>query len=166
MELFTGSFTHSIDAKNRVSVPRKVLDVLKIHQADRQVVINLGLDGCLWLYPPNAYSTLGGAINAAALGNRDVRALARTFFSRAEACSVDSHGRMLLPDSLKRAIALEDKVVFAGVGERVELWRPDTWARFSADSLATYEDQARDVFVAKAGLAPGAEPSDGEGTPA
>lgn len=158
MELFTGLFTHSIDAKNRVSVPRKVLDVLKIHKADRQVVVNLGLDGCLWLYPPGAYASLGESINAAALGNRDVRSLARTFFSRAEACSVDGHGRMLLPDSLKRVIGLEDKVVFAGVGDRVELWRPDTWERFQEASLATYEDQAGEVFVAKGGLGPRAEP--------
>lgn len=161
MKLFTGLFTHSIDAKNRVSVPRKVLDVLKQHDADRQVVINLGLDGCLWLYPPGAYSGLGEAINAAALGNRDVRGLARTFFSRAEACTVDGHGRMLLPESLKRAIDLEDKVVFAGVGERVELWRPDTWDRLAADSLATYEDQARDVFVAKQATGTGGSLPDG-----
>jgi DNA-binding transcriptional regulator/RsmH inhibitor MraZ len=68
---------------------------------------------------------------------------------------------MLLPESLKRAIDLEDKVVFAGVGERVELWRPDIWDRLAADSLATYEDQARDVFVAKQASGTGGSSPDG-----
>lgn len=146
MQLFTGSFTHSIDPKFRVSVPRKVLEVLRSRGAESKVVINLGLDGCLWLYPPEEYERLGQAIVEGSIGDESVRALSRTFFSRAEYCPIDGQGRMLLPEALRTAIALEDKVVFAGVGTKVELWRPEVWEARSAESLEGYPAQAREVF--------------------
>lgn len=146
MQLFTGSFTHSIDPKFRVSVPRKVLKVLRAHGAETEVVLNLGLDGCLWLYPPAEYERLGQAIVDGSIGDEAVRALSRTFFSRAEYCSIDGQGRMLLPEALRGAIQLEDKVVFAGVGTKVELWRPDVWEARSSESLQGYPAQAREVF--------------------
>jgi len=146
MKLFTGSFTHTIDTKNRVSVPRKILEVLRRLDAGEEVVVTAGFDHCLFLYTPEEFERMSSEVDAGSLGERDVREFSRTFYSSAQECPLDKNGRMLLPDTLKRSVRLEDKVVFAGVGRRVELWRPDEWESRQAQSLSEYESQAKEVF--------------------
>ena len=147
MQFFTGNFTHAVDAKNRVSVPRKILDVLKQREGwAHEVVLTGGFDGCLYLYPPDEYTTLGKAVLAGSLGDSVVRDLARSWFSQAEVCPVDKNGRMLLPDALKRSIDADERVLFLGVGTRVELWSPESWAARPPVSLAACEERAREVW--------------------
>lgn len=146
MKRFTGCFTHAIDAKNRVSVPRKILEVLRQLEADGGVVVTVGLDGCLFLYPPAEFDRMGDTVDEAPMGESSTRDFSRTFYSSAEPCSVDRNGRMLLPEALKRRIGLGDRVVFAGVGKRVELWAPEAWEARQQASGDDYENQAKDVF--------------------
>jgi MraZ protein len=55
---------------------------------------------------------------------------------------VDSVGRILIPDFLKKFAGLGEKVVFAGMHNRVEIWDETRWATYKekvegqADSLA------------------------------
>jgi len=146
MKLFTGCFTHAIDAKNRVSVPRKILEVLRQLESAGEVVLTTGLDGCLFLYTPDEFARMSEAVDGAPMGEESTREFSRTFYSSAEPCSVDKNGRMLLPDTLRRLIDVGDKVLFAGVGRRVELWNPEAWAARQAESQSQYENQAKDVF--------------------
>ncbi len=146
MKFFTGTFLHAVDAKNRVSVPRKLLEVLRRHDAGSQVVLTRGLDGCLFLYPPDEFERISASVEAAPVGEQTNRDFARTFFGNAEACSVDKNGRLLLPEALKAQVGIGDKVVFAGVGRRVELWSPPAWDERPGANGASYEEQAKDLF--------------------
>ena len=53
MNLFTGSFVHAVDGKNRVSVPRKIVETLRELGSPDEVVITVGLDRCQAPPPPN-----------------------------------------------------------------------------------------------------------------
>ena len=146
MKLFTGSFTHTIDAKSRVSVPRKILEVLRRRESSDLVVLTTGFDHCLFLYTPAEFERMSAQVDEGSLGEKDVREFSRTFYSSAEECPLDKSGRMLVPEALRKAIGLGDKVVFAGVGRRVELWTPEAWAERCAASEDQYESQAKEVF--------------------
>ncbi len=146
MKSFTSNYTHSIDAKNRVSVPRKMLEVLRVLDSADMVVITAGFDGCLYLLPQVEFDSLGSDVDRGSVGEEDVRDFSRTFYSSAEGCPLDKNGRMLLPDALKRSVGLEDKVVFAGVGRRVELWRPELWEERRTQAREKFESQAKEVF--------------------
>jgi MraZ protein len=146
MKLFTGSFTHSIDVKNRVAVPRKILEVLRRLGSADEVFLTPGLDKCLFLYTPAQFEHMSDQVDGGNLGEKDVREFSRTFYSNAEQCPLDKNGRMLLPEKLKRSLGLGDKLVFAGVGRRVELWTPEAWEERSAKSLSEYERQAKEVL--------------------
>lgn len=147
MKLFTGTFTHALDAKNRVSVPRKMLDVLRqLEGGGDEVVLTVGFNGGLYLYPPGEFSSLGESITSGSLGDEMVRDLGLTWFSQAEVCLVDKNGRMLIPEELKRFAGLEDKVVFAAAGTRVELWPPAVWEERKAKAFARYADDAKEVL--------------------
>jgi MraZ protein len=146
MNIFTGCFTHTVDGKSRVSVPRKIVDALREMGSPEEVVLTVGLDKCLFLYTPAGFAAVGQAIDGSPLGEEATREFARSFYSRAEPCSIDRSGRLLLPAQLREYAALGDKVVFAGVGRRVELWNPAAWAERQARGQADYEKHARDVL--------------------
>jgi MraZ protein len=146
MNIFTGRYTHAVDGKSRVSVPRKVVDALREMGSPEEVVITVGLDQCLFLYTPAGFAAVGQAIDSSPMGEEGTRDFARTFYSSAESCAIDRSGRLLLPAALKEQAGITDKVVFAGVGRRVELWNPEAWAERQARTQKDYEKQAKDVF--------------------
>ncbi len=146
MNLFMGCYEHAVDGKSRVSVPRKIVETLRELGSPDEVVITVGLDRCLFLYTPGGFSGAGQAIESSPLGEEGTREVQRNFYSSAETCSIDRSGRLLLPAALKARAGIADKVVFAGVGRRVELWSPASWAERQARTQADYEKHAKDVF--------------------
>ena len=146
MKLFTGCFTHAVDAKNRVSVPRKIVDTLRELGSPDEVVITVGLDGCLFLYTPDGFGSVGDQIERSPLGAEGTRDFQRNFFGSAEPCSIDKTGRLLLPEALKREVGITDKAVFVGAGRRVEIWEPGAREARLARTRKQYEEQAKDVF--------------------
>lgn len=146
MKLFTGSYTHALDAKNRVAVPRKILEVLSRLGSDEEVVLTVGFDGCLHLYPPTEFERLSSSVHGSSQGEPGVRRFGRVFFANAYECPLDKNGRMLVPPQLKEQVGLKDKVVFAGAGQYVELWDPERWSAEQQASFPEYESRAREVL--------------------
>lgn len=146
MRRFTGNYTHSLDAKKRVSVPRKILDTLRKLDAGNEVVLTIGLDGCLFLYTEDGFESIGDEVDERPMGEEAVRDFARRFYNHAETCSIDRSGRLLIPAPLKDFANIGDKVVFCGVGRRVELWSPELWKDQDERSAGEYESQAKEVF--------------------
>ena len=146
MNLFTGCYTHAIDAKNRVSVPRKIVDTLRDLGSPGEVVLTAGLDRCLFLYTPAGFEQMGKALESSPLGQSSTRDFQRNFYASAEPCSIDRSGRIVLPDALKALVGIGDRVVFAGVGQRVELWQPEEWEAHQKASRPQYDKQATEVF--------------------
>lgn len=146
MKLFTGRWTHSLDSKNRCSVPKKLLSALREDGELRSVYLTKGLDGCLSLFTDEEFDRIAVTLEASPQGDPDSRAFVRTFFSSAQPCGVDKAGRLLIPDELKALAGIEDKVLFAGIGRRIELWHPDLWARRQAAADDNYDDNAQAVL--------------------
>lgn len=147
---FFGTYEHAIDAKGRVSIPRKLLDVLRSREeqtGEFEAYLSAGLDGCLWLYPSQAFETMSQMVDQGAVGDKSMRQFARVFFGSTEPCPVDKAGRMLIPPTHRAEARLDDKVVFVGVGNRIELWEPSAWAAHSADGKARFEDHSQNVFL-------------------
>lgn len=51
----------------------------------------------------------------------------RLFYANAAEVDVDSVGRILVPEKLKKWAGLTKNVLFAGVGNRIEIWDADRW---------------------------------------
>jgi len=149
LQRFTGTFEHALDGKHRVAIPRKILEVLKALDAADKVVVTAGLDGCLGLYTPAEFERMSDKVDEGSMGEQGVRDFSRRFYSLAESCPVDKTGRMVLPAPHRQLIGLAEeggRVVFVGVGKRVELWEPQAWAEHEARTADQYEQQAKDVF--------------------
>ena len=150
IQRFLGTFEHTVDAKSRASVPRKQLEVLRVLEGDPAELegyLSAGLDGCLWLYPSAAYDALSAMVDQGAVGDARIRQFARVFYGNTEPCPIDKSGRLLIPPKLRGYAKLTDKVVFVGVGNRIELWEPAAWAAHEAEAQSQYEDLSKEVFL-------------------
>ncbi|MFW0871085.1 MAG: division/cell wall cluster transcriptional repressor MraZ [Patescibacteria group bacterium] len=138
--MLIGEYHHSIDSKNRVSLPAKFRTTM-----GETVVINRGIDNCLSVYTQEAWKEMLGKLSILSTTKRNEREFKRRTLSGAAEVSVDSQGRILLPDNLKEYAGLEKKVVWAGVGNLAEIWAEDTWGKHLSDSHANPEELAESL---------------------
>lgn len=135
--MLIGEYLHTLDPKKRLSLPSKWRSEL-----GKNVVITRGLDNCLFVYPLTAWQTITEKISALPLGAADTRSFNRFFLSGAVEVEVDKTGRILVPDFLKDFAQLEQKVILAGIHDRVEIWDENKWNDYKqkiegeADTLA------------------------------
>jgi len=125
--MFIGEYLHTLDPKNRISLPAKFRKDL-----GRTVVMTRGLDHCLFVYPKKAWTKEAEARAVHAGGTAAARGLARLFLAGAMEAEVDTAGRVLIPDHLKSFANLSSKTVIAGVASRIEIWDEDAWKAYTA----------------------------------
>ena len=125
--MFIGEYLHTLDPKNRISLPAKFRKEL-----GRSVVVTRGLDHCLYVYPTRAWEGQAKKHAAGANGTAAGRGLARLFLAGAMEVDVDSAGRVLIPDHLKSFAGLAVKAVVAGLADRVEIWEEGAWQKYTA----------------------------------
>ncbi len=122
--MLIGQYAHTVDDKKRLSVPAKWRKVF-----GKTIVATRGLDSCLFLYTTKEWEVIAQKLSSASLGSKDSRDLNRFFLSGAVEIDIDSAGRILLPEYLKDFAALKEKVIFAGLYSRVEIWDEKVWEK-------------------------------------
>lgn len=139
--MFIGEYTHTLDPKNRLSLPAKFRKDI-----GRAVVLTRGLDRCLYVYPKKEWAKEAEAYAVHASGTAAGRGLARLFLAGAMEAEVDSAGRILIPDHLRGFAALKSKAVVAGVASRIEIWDESAWKKYT-----TNIERDADAFAEKLG---------------
>ena len=90
---FHGTFEHTLDAKNRLTVPSKFRAAL----AGRVFLVK-GLDRCISVYPEDTYSALTqGALSGLNPFSSEARDLKRIVYGGAMDVELDGAGRIMLP---------------------------------------------------------------------
>lgn len=119
--MFIGEYTHTIDEKNRFSMPAKFRKEL-----GRKVVVTRGKDHCLFLYPIKTWTAISKEVTGLGHVNSDQR-YARFTFAGASEIEIDSIGRILVPEFLREFANLDQSIVITGVHDRVEIWNEKRW---------------------------------------
>jgi transcriptional regulator MraZ len=125
--MFRGHFEHAIDAKGRTSLPSRFRDVLAATGDPRLVLTPSPFDACLHLFPMKAWEEFEAKIAALPQFEPNVIKLRRLYVSAAVECEVDKPGRVLVPNSLRDHAKLQKDVLWAGMGQMVELWALEKW---------------------------------------
>jgi len=135
--MLIGEVNHSIDAKGRYIVPAKFRE----HLGER-FVITKGLDGCLFVYPMEAWEKVVDSMKQ--LPSNDVRArrFARSFFAGAFEAEIDKQFRVVIPPILREHAGIDKDIVTVGVSSRLEIWDKEKWADYDEESADTYEENA------------------------
>lgn len=126
--MLIGQFNHTIDDKNRLSLPSKFRK-----EMGKKVVITPGLDSCLFIFTMNEWNRISGSLSVkeSSMLKSDNRAFNRYLLGGAVEVEVDAVGRMLLPEHLRERAKLRSKVSFIGVRDRVELWDEAAWQAYA-----------------------------------
>lgn len=125
--MFRGHFEHAIDAKGRTSLPSRFRDVLGEDLGKPLVVTPDILDACLHVYPMGAWEELEAKIAQMPRFDPNVVAFRRRYVSAAVECELDKQGRILIPPGLREHAGLQKEVLWAGMGEKAELWSKEKW---------------------------------------
>ena len=127
--MLIGEYIHTIDEKNRMSLPVKFRKEL-----GKKVIITPGLDQCLFVFTMSEWAKVSTKLSDSdselAFMSADRRSFNRYMFGRAAEAEVDSIGRILIPDFLKDKIGLKGKAAIIGVKDRVEIWNEKAWSHF------------------------------------
>jgi MraZ protein len=75
----------------------------------------------------------------------DAQRLRRFYASGSVPCPIDSQGRILVPGFLRDHAGLDNKVIVAGVLERVEIWSPAKFEASQADTMHELDQIQRTV---------------------
>lgn len=123
--MLIGEYKHTVDDKNRTSLPAKFRKEL-----GKKVVVTRGLDNCLFLFPHKTWRAISQ--ETAKLGHMqsESRGFNRFLFSGATEIDLDSIGRILIPDYLREFAGLKNTVIFAGVHNRIEIWDEKRWNEY------------------------------------
>lgn len=124
--MLIGEYLHTIDHKNRLSVPSKFRKEL-----GARVVVTRGLDHCLFLYPLTEWKRLAEKLSELPWGKAENRSFVRMMIAGATDVELDSLGRILLPDYLKTYAGLVSEASVVGLYNRVEIWRPEIWKHYA-----------------------------------
>ena len=126
---FHGTFEHSLDAKNRLTVPARFRSLLA-----GTVFLVKGAEPCLSVYPAETYQAMATAALAGMNPfSTQARELKRLFHSNATDTELDSAGRvMLTPRHLEHA-SIDREVVITGAGDCLELWDRSAWEAYDRD---------------------------------
>ena len=130
--MFLGQYTYKLDSKGRLTIPARFRE-----ESLTRLVITRGLDHCLALYPLDVWDELADKVNALPITSTQGRALRRLFFADAADLSLDSQGRVLIPERLREYAALDmsREVVVVGLNRYVELWTPSLWQQQNEEQL-------------------------------
>jgi MraZ protein len=133
---FRGTFEHTLDAKNRLTVPAKFRAVLS-----DGAVLAKGIEPCVALWTQSGYEaymqTALASVNPLA---PEARKLRRYFAANAVDIELDSAGRVMVPAFLLEHGGLGKECVVTGAEDCLEIWDRRTWAAYNAELTTSVPD--------------------------
>lgn len=140
--VFEGTTLVKLDSKGRLAIPARYREAFVVSGIDA-LTFTRHPDGCLLIYPPEAWEKKRKALAALPFS---ARALQRLVLGSAETVTPDAAGRLLVPSSLRVLASLEREAVLIGLGEHFELWDLQTYKAAEAQAMAEGFDDVDFVF--------------------
>jgi MraZ protein len=139
---FAGEFTHSLDPKNRVSIPA----AWRRGEKTEFFVVPSPNHESLLAFPPVEFRGVSERVlSDASLAPRDKQTFLRQFNSKARLCPLDAQGRLLIPAEMTKLVGIGQSALLVGNDRRFEVWAPEGWSRKIATDSHTYQHVAEAI---------------------
>ncbi|SDR70307.1 MraZ protein [Nocardioides scoriae] len=139
--MFSGTYTPKVDEKGRLFLPAKFREEMK-----EGLVITRGQDRSLDLRTAADFADFTEKFKNASQTDARLRAYGRMLFALASEQVPDKQGRVSLTPELRSYAGLEREAVVIGIYDRVEIWEPSAWARYTADQEQAFANLSEEVF--------------------
>jgi MraZ protein len=150
MLLLTGEYEHTVDGKGRILVSNKLRSQIDTDEHGSNFYLVLGSNGILCLYPERYFEQIALAVAPKATAPDEAVAFERISFALTSKIELDSQGRLLLNEKLRKRAGLKNHVTLIGVRDHIELWNSESWEQYLADHMPQYQkqmSQARQVVL-------------------
>jgi MraZ protein len=121
--MLIGTYFSALSEKRRSAVPKKFLQEL-----GKKLIIAKWYEGCLVLVGMEAWQVLLNKLTGKSeIITAPVRDTDRFILGSAYGLDPDDQGRVIIPKNLSEYAGLGEKLVYIGLGNRVEIWDEDKW---------------------------------------
>lgn len=138
--MLIGTFEHMFDAKGRVFIPAKWRETLGEVLVLTQGILPAGQRPCLFGMSQPEWEAFSEKLARLPITDISGQSVRRRLYSVAAACEVDKQGRILIPTALRTVAALDKGATLIGVGNRIEIWDPQTLTAHCREDEAMYGD--------------------------
>ncbi|WP_030486034.1 division/cell wall cluster transcriptional repressor MraZ [Nocardioides aequoreus] len=139
--MFSGTYTPKVDDKGRLFLPAKFREAMK-----EGLVITRGQDRALDVRTMSAFADFTEKFRTAQQTNAQLRAYGRMLFALASEQTPDKQGRITLTPELREYAGVDRDVVVLGVYDRLEIWEPDAWQRYTGAQEQAFADLSEEIF--------------------
>ena len=141
--LLTGTHPRTLDAKNRLVLPKRVRELFG---EVVQLYVVPGADKSLWIYTKADLERLAAKLDESPATDGEARVFRRLFFAQMEEVDLDRAGRMLIPDRLVAFAGLGHDVMLLGVRDHLELWDAKLWQAYQEQHSSEFDKFAEAAF--------------------
>jgi len=128
---FAGGYLHSLDSKNRVTVPKKWR-----FDGDNEDSAYLAIPqpvGYIWLCPPSKVDQLEEKMEAIQPSDLEAQNFTMYLMNRSEMVYCDGSGRIVLSPELIKHAGLEKQAKLVGMFGSWAIWNPERYEKFEED---------------------------------
>ncbi len=129
MSRFFSTFEKQIDAKGRISVPAPYRAAVTGAGGDRIYCFPSFVDQAIECYAPAAYMALLDRIESIVESPEAREQLELAVITRGVELAFDGEGRVTFPERMLKLVGIEKAVLFAGRGNRFQIWEPGAFAK-------------------------------------
>lgn len=130
MALFLSTFINKIDKKGRISVPAQFRPYLSDENFSGVILYESFINPCVEGCNIERIKKLSDAIDNLDPFCEDRDSFATAILAGSMQISMDSDGRIILPDNLISIANLKDKAIFVGKGKTFEIWQPEKFSDY------------------------------------
>jgi MraZ protein len=131
---FFGTYSRTLDEKNRLQLPSKLVE-----QKNGHYFVLRGFEGCLSIYEEAEFQKLLEKLQALDYLDETNRAYVRLAAASANELDVDSHGRLCLGQQLVDDYRIGKSVTVIGVLDHFEVWDATSYAKYLLEHSSSYE---------------------------
>ncbi len=151
---FSGEFFCSLDGKNRVNIPSAIRKKF-VPEADNTIVFTRGFEmENLDAYPLNEWKRFTQKLRTLNPLEKKTRDFIRLFVGGAFEASMDSQGRIMIPDRVLKMGFIEKDLLIFGTLNKLEVWNPKVYEQYQKKENLSLTDLAEqisftDMFIDK-----------------
>jgi MraZ protein len=138
---FHGIHDHTLDAKNRLTVPARFRAELA-----GGVVLTKGFETCLQVFPAAMHQAIASsALQGVNPLSQQARDLNRHLFGNTHPTELDSAGRIMLPGPFLQHAGISKEAVIIGTGTGFEIWDRSRWQAYDTDLIPRANEHIANV---------------------
>jgi MraZ protein len=122
--MLIGQYEGKLSVKFQISFPKKFREIL-----GQRLVVTKGLGNYLIVVSEANWQTLLEGTAGSPFTNKNALEMQRFLLGNAQYIELDSKGRCVLPEYLRKYAVIHEDIIYAGLERFVEIWGKTEWTK-------------------------------------